>query len=119
MILPVFNRRGPTTCTAVAAIGSYTFNGINKLCLFYCSKHFQLEEHWLVNPEVVDSKGKGKMRNFPGEGKTLSGASSPSLKGKEKALPKPVIKLRKSKPSGQRLGSSSSSRQDSKINIFY
>ncbi|KAH8114490.1 Rad4-domain-containing protein [Phellopilus nigrolimitatus] len=53
---------------------------------------------------------QGKAR-FPGEGQTVSGTSTPSLKGKEKALPKPVIKLRKSKPSGQRLGSSSGSRR--------
>ncbi|KAL5520128.1 hypothetical protein ACEPAG_1788 [Sanghuangporus baumii] len=48
---------------------------------------------------------------FPGEGRTLSGSMVPNGKGKEKALPKHVVKLRKSKSSGQTLGSSSSSRQ--------
>ncbi|EJC98123.1 Rad4-domain-containing protein [Fomitiporia mediterranea MF3/22] len=48
---------------------------------------------------------------FPGEGQSLSsGMSTPSIKGKEKMLPKNVIKLRKSKSTGQKLGSSSSSR---------
>ncbi|KAL5524625.1 hypothetical protein ACEPAF_9765 [Sanghuangporus sanghuang] len=48
---------------------------------------------------------------FPGEGQTLSGSMIPNDKGKGKALPKHIVKLRKSKSSGQRLGSSSSSRQ--------
>ncbi|KAL5501487.1 hypothetical protein ACEPAH_8747 [Sanghuangporus vaninii] len=48
---------------------------------------------------------------FPGEGQTLSGSMIPNGKGKEKALPKHIVKLRKSKSSGQRLGSSSSSSQ--------
>ncbi|KAI5119046.1 hypothetical protein M0805_005912 [Coniferiporia weirii] len=61
-------------------------------------------------PPLADVKGKGKMQ-FPGEGQVLSGVSTPSLKGKEKAQPRPVVKLRKSRPVGQRLGSGSRSRQ--------
>lgn len=59
----------------------------------------------------VDVKGKGKML-FPGEGQTLSGVSTPSDKGK-KPFPKHVVKLRKSRPAGRKLGSNASSRQSS------
>ncbi|THH11143.1 hypothetical protein EW145_g849 [Phellinidium pouzarii] len=55
-------------------------------------------------PSTTDIKGKTKLQ-FPGEGQSLSGASTPSRKGKEKALPKPVVKLRKSKAYGRKLGS--------------
>lgn len=65
----------------------------------------------------VDVKGKGKVR-FPGSGQTLSGASTPSGGTKEKALPKSVVRLRKSKSSGRRLGSKSSSGQSSESFIL-
>lgn len=63
-------------------------------------------------PTTPDVKGKGKAR-FPGDGNTLSGANTPSPKGKEKALPKPVVRLRKSKTAGRKLGSASSSKSSS------
>ncbi|KLO14754.1 Rad4-domain-containing protein [Schizopora paradoxa] len=70
-----------------------------------------MEEVDITSSIPASSKGKGKMPHFPGSGETLSGASSPrgTPKGKEKALPNPVIKLRKSKPQGRKLGSGSSS----------
>ncbi|KAF8526095.1 hypothetical protein JB92DRAFT_2873311 [Gautieria morchelliformis] len=54
-------------------------------------------------PTVLpDLKGKGKA-SFPGYGQTLNGDVSSSAKGKEKA--KPVIKLRKQRQQGRKLGS--------------
>lgn len=71
-----------------------------------------MEEVSIPDPPAIDRKGKGKAV-FPGDGSTLSGGSRRSTEGKEKALPKPVVKLRKSKLSGQRLGSIPSPRVDS------
>ena len=67
-----------------------------------------MEEVIIAKP-TADRKGKGRA-TFPGEGSTLSGASTPSAKGKGKARSKPAIKLRKSKSVGQRLGSTPNSR---------
>ncbi|KAF9013151.1 hypothetical protein BDQ17DRAFT_1342855 [Cyathus striatus] len=61
-----------------------------------------------------DIKGKGKAKVFPGDGQRIDGAPIPKsdkAKGKEKA--KPVIKLRKSKSSGQKLGSAPGSSRAS------
>lgn len=81
-----------------------------------------MEEVDITSSIPADSKGKGKMPHFPGGGQTLSGTSSPrgTPKGKEKALPNPVVKLRKSKPQGRKLGSGSSSisRQSSEHCVF-
>ncbi|EIN13025.1 Rad4-domain-containing protein [Punctularia strigosozonata HHB-11173 SS5] len=48
---------------------------------------------------------------FPGDGGRLDGSSSSSAKGKGKAAP-PVIKLRKSKPKGNRLDSTPPTHQE-------
>jgi xeroderma pigmentosum group C-complementing protein len=58
-----------------------------------------------------DVKGKAKEGSFPGEGQNLRGTLNVKIdgnEGKEKA--KPVIKLRKTKNKGQKLGASSPSR---------
>lgn len=56
---------------------------------------------------IPSSSSASDNLRFPGDGKSLSGINPPSRKGKEKALPKPVVKLRKQKAKGHRLGSSS------------
>lgn len=55
---------------------------------------------------------------LPGEDKMTSGASTPGSKGKERTLPSPIAKLRKSKPSGQRSGGKSYSRHDGEAWLF-
>ncbi len=81
-----------------------------------------MEEVMVPSSIPADSKGKAKVPQFPGAGQTLSGTSSPrgTPKGKEKALPNSVVKLRKSKPQGRTLGSGSSSisRQSSEHCVF-
>lgn len=59
---------------------------------------------------TVDIKGKGKARDdsFMGEGRRLDGKGTVDGKGKGKEKAKPIIKLRKQKPKGNVLGSSSS-----------
>lgn len=61
-------------------------------------------------PITPDVNAKGKAR-LPG---VDFDAKQPSPKGKGKALPKPIVRLKKSKPTGQRLGSSSSSKASSR-----
>ncbi|EAU86269.2 DNA repair protein rhp42 [Coprinopsis cinerea okayama7 len=65
------------------------------------------EEDSGSSPSKVDVKGKGKAPAFEGPGRRLDGTPVPKsekAKGKEKA--KPVIKLRKQRDKGHRLGDS-------------
>jgi xeroderma pigmentosum group C-complementing protein len=59
-------------------------------------------EEVVIPTTLPDLKGKGKA-SFPGYGQTLNGDASSSAKGKEKA--KAVIKLRKQRQQGRKLGS--------------
>jgi xeroderma pigmentosum group C-complementing protein len=56
-----------------------------------------------VEDKMLDVKGKGKAKAFPGEGNRVDGGSIGKKRKKQ-----PQVKLRRSKSKGQKLGSSSS-----------
>lgn len=70
-------------------------------------------EEVAIPSTTVDVKGKGKGKAFPGSGQTVSGQVEAFDSGRENVIHKPVIKLRKSKPKGNRLGGSPRRRGES------
>jgi xeroderma pigmentosum group C-complementing protein len=88
----------PTTAKKKKKVGSPNGAGEHGVS---SDKSIDMEE---VETSAKTWDEKQRDKAFPGDGSRLVSASSPTTKGKSKAAP-PVIKLRKSKPAGNKLGS--------------